>query len=128
LEKGINALDLIGEPVQVSDCLKAEEFLKLNYGVDYPEEKFTMLWEMIREEKWTTARLNNTLKWFLKNKTFPNWTIADWFDYDVKLYSYSWYQEQIHKGVKDSDIQGYRINEKVLFKLKDNTELPFEKV
>jgi hypothetical protein len=100
----------------------------MNYGVDYPEEKFTMLWQMIIEDKWTSARLTATLKWFLKNKKFPNWTIADWFDYEVRLYPHSWYLKQVHEfgvGV-NKQIEKYRVNGKILYKYQDTTQLPFE--
>ena len=127
-EKGINALDLIGEKVTTKDTFKAEEFLKMNYGVDYPTEKFNMLWSMIIEEGWTTERLNKTVKWFLKNKKFPNWTIADWFDYSVKLYPYSWYSKKISEGVKAEEMDCYKINGQCFWKLKDGTELPFDKI
>ena len=99
----------------------------MNFGIDYPSEKFTMLWEMIIEDKWTKERLQSTLKWFLKNKKFPSWTIADWFDYDVKLYPHSWYRKNITEGVKDSDMQGYKINGQTLWCLK-GADLPFEKI
>lgn len=100
----------------------------MNYGVDYPVEKFSMLWEMIREDRWTSGRLQATLRWFLKNKRFPNWTIADWFDYEVKIYPYSWYLKQVNEfGAKvNSDIEMYRINGRVYYKYRDESQLPFE--
>ncbi len=125
---GFNALDFAGERIVSDDLIKAEEILKLNYGIDYPIEKFTILWEMIMEEKWTKQRLMATVKWFLKTKRYPNWTIADWFDYQVKLYPHSWYIKQINEGVKSSEIECYKINGKAYFKLIDGITLPFEKV
>lgn len=125
---GINALDLFGEKISAVDVTKAEEYLKLNYGVDYPKEKFSMLWEMIIEDNWSNERLFRTLKWFLKTKKFPNWTTADWFEYGIKIFPHSWYLQKIHEGVRSCDMQGYRIDGKVFWKMKDNEELPFEKV
>lgn len=125
---GFNALDLIGDKISWSDIEKAEELIKINYGVDYPKEKLTVLWNMIKEENWTNERLQRTVKWFLKTKKFPNWTIADWFEYQIKLYPYGWYKEQISKGFTDSDMQGYKINGRTCWKFKDNDELPFEKI
>lgn len=125
---GFNALDLIGERITSDDLLKAEEILKLNYGVDYPREKFTVLWEMILEEKWTNERLMRTVKWFLKHKKYPNWTISDWFDYKITLYPHSWYIKQINEGIKSSDMEAYRINGKVFWKMINGEDLPFEKV
>lgn len=123
----VSVFKLYGAPARLSDCVDAEELLKMNFGMDYPAQKFSMLWDMIIEEGWTKERLKSVLKWFLKNKKFPSWTIADWFDYDVKLYPYSWYQQKISEGAKDSDMQGYKINDKVLWCLK-GVDLPFEKV
>ncbi len=125
---GFNALDLIGEPVTASDLLKAEEFIKLNYGIDYQPEKFSLLWEMIIEAKWSKERLNRTLKWFLKTKKYPNWTISDWFEYEIKLFPYAWYLEMINKGYKHEDMCAYRINGKSFYKLNDLNELPFERI
>jgi len=125
---GFNALDIIGEKITIHDLLKAEELIRINYGVDFQREKMTVLWEMIKEENWTNERLQRTVKWFLKTKKFPNWTIADWFEYQVKLYPYGWYKEQISKGYVDSDMQGYKINGRTCWKFKDNDDLPFEKI
>ena len=127
-EKGVNALNLIGDKATPGEILKAEELIRLNYGVDYPREKFSILWEMIREENWTSERLRSTLKWFLKNKKFPNWTIADWFDYSVRLYPHSWYLDQIYQyGSKvNQKIERYKINKIILYKYADDVTLPFE--
>lgn len=125
----INYLNLIGEPIKKQDILSAEEMLKMNYGVDYPAEKFSMLWQMIKEEGWTDHRLRETVKWFLKNKKFPNWTISDWFDYGVKLYSYNEYLKQLHenRGLNEQ-IEWYKINDVLCWKYIDGTELPFEQI
>jgi hypothetical protein len=128
LQEGVSAFDLYGTSITAKDCIKAEELLKMNYGVDYPVEKFSMLWEMIQEEKWTAERLRAALKWFLKNKKWATWTIADWFDYDIKLFPHSWYVEKINEGYKDSDFDCYKINGQALWTLKNGTELPFEKI
>jgi hypothetical protein len=119
---------LIGERANGQDFAQMKALLEMNYGVEYPEEKFMMLFEILQEENWSSERLRQTVKWFLKNKKYPNWTIADWFEYGEKLYPYSWYQKQISEGVKHEDLQGYKINGKVFWKLKDGKELPFEKV
>lgn len=125
----INYLNLIGEPIKKQDILSAEEMLKMNYGVDYPAEKFSMLWQMIKEEGWTDHRLRETVKWFLKNKKFPNWTISDWFDYGVKLYSYNEYLKVLHENRSlNEQIEWYKINGVMCWKYIDNVELPFEKI
>lgn len=125
---GFNALDLMGEKISWSDIEKAEELIKINYGIDYPKEKLTVLWNMIKEANWTNERLERTVKWFLKTKKFPNWTIADWFEYEVKLYPHAWYLEQISKGYKNDDLCAYKINGRVFWKFNDNVDLPFEKI
>ena len=127
---GIVAHDLIGEPVTSEDLVATEEMLRMNYGVEYPAEKMNMLFSMIKEEGWTSARLQATAKWFLKNKKYPNWTVSDWFDYQVKLYPYSWYLEQVHikGGIVNKEIERYKINGKILFRYADGIDLPFEKV
>lgn len=126
----INALDLIGNKVSTEDLLKAEELIRLNFGVDYPKEKFQVLWEMILEDGWTDYRLRETVKWFLKTKKFPTWTIADWFDYGVKLYPYSKYVEEVskHGSVINKQIEWYRVNGQVLWKWKDGNSLPLQKL
>lgn len=127
---GTNALDLFGEELIAEDILKAEEMLKLNFGVEYSQEKFSMLWDMIQEEGWTRERLMWTVKHFLKTKKFPNWTIADWFDYDVKLYPYTWYMQQVNEfgGVVNDQLEIFKINGTFLYRYKDGTDLPFERI
>ena len=83
---------------------------------------------MIREEKWSEERFTRTLKWFLKGKKFPSWTISDWFDYDIKLYSYGWYLQQVHEqGASiNNSIEVYEIAEGISgYKFIDGNELPF---
>lgn len=102
--------------------------IEANFGVNASDEKVIMLAEMIVEDGWSEYRLRQTLKWFLKNKKFATWTIADWYDYGVKLYPYSWCLEKISKGVPQSDMDGYRVGGQVLWKMKDGIDLPFEKI
>jgi hypothetical protein len=125
---GINALDLVGPKASGDDFADAKAMIEINYGVDVPPEKIKMLFTLMKEDGWSRERLQKTTKWFLKNKKWPTWTIADWFEFGVKLFPYSWYQEQISKGTKAEDMEGYKVNGKVLWKLKDGQELPFEKV
>lgn len=122
----INALDLIGEKIKPDEIFKSEELLKMNYGVDYPKEKFSMLWDMIREDNWTNERLKQTVKYFLKNKKFATWTIADWYDYGVKLFSYSKYLEELAKkgATFNNEIEWFKIDGVPFWKYKDDIELP----
>lgn len=124
----VDALDLIGPPATAQDMNKAMAMIEMNYGVPAQDEKVLMLFEMIKEEGWSAERLKQTVRWFLKNKKFPNWTIADWFEYGVKMYPYSWYLEQISKGANSNDLECYKVNGRILWKIKDGTELPFERV
>jgi hypothetical protein len=89
-----------------------------------------LLVDMIREDGWTEERFQRTLKWFLKNKPFPAWTVADWFSFSVKVYPYSWYLEQVSKngGGVNKQIETYRINGVTVFRYADGQELPFEKL
>lgn len=105
--------------------------LEQNFGTEYSNEKWLMVVEMIRDEAWTEERFQRTFKWFLKNRFFPAWTIADWFAFGVKLYPYSWYLEQINKNGASvtKQIECYRVAEGVLgYKYADGQDLPFPKV
>jgi len=85
---------------------------------------------MIHDEHWSEERFVRTLKWFLKNKRFSAWTVADWFDYGVKVYPYSWYLDQVHEfGREVNDrIEAYRINGVVVYRYADGQELPFDRI
>ena len=95
--------------------------MQANYGTDYAPEKIALLFDMIRDEEWSEERFNRTFKWFLKNKPFPSWTIADWFSYGVKVYPVEWTH-----GKSLSDYEGYELPGGVnVFKPKDGVTLPF---
>lgn len=128
---GIDALDLIeSDPVQPATFTKAIAILQANYGTEYSQEKVAVLFDTIRGENWGEERFQRTFKWFLKNKPFPAWTIADWFSFSVKVYPYSWYLEQVSKsgGGVNKQIETYRIDGVTVFRYADGQELPFEKV
>ena len=124
----INALDLFTETVTGIDFVKAEEMIRLNYGTDYAPEKFKLLFGMIKEDKWSHERFIKTVKHFLKHQRFSAWTIADFYGFQIKLYPYSWYSEQISKGIPACGLEGYKVNGKVMWKLKDGETLPFERI
>lgn len=130
----INALDLVGNKISKADIVKSEEMIKLNFGINYPPEKFSLLWTLILEEGWTDYRLKETVKYFLKTKKYPNWTIADWFDYSVKLYNYSAYQKELMTNSKlNEQIEWYKIsipdNKYIIsWKYIDGHNLPFQKL
>jgi hypothetical protein len=129
--EGVNALDLIqSEPLEKTDFMKAHALLEANYGTEYKREKMLLLLEMILEEGWTKERFQRTLRWFIKNKPFPAWTIADWFAYKIPVYGYSWYLAQCAQGYdvrKDMDIYELEDGTRV-YRWHDEQELPFRKV
>lgn len=130
----MNALDLIDSPpVTTQTFTKAIAILQANFGVEASSEKVAAFFDLVREEEWTEERFMRTFRWFLKHKPFPAWTIADWFQYGVKVYPYEWYLEQQAKAgpyvrvLKQMEM--YRLLDgTVVFKWKDGEELPFEKI
>jgi hypothetical protein len=130
IESGTNALDLVGRPIEPADFMKAEALIEMSFGADFAREKFTMLWDMIGEDGWTAERLHATTKNFLKTKKYATWTIADWYDFDVKVYPYSWYLEQIRNGMSNDNIEIYKYENMTVFKLKDGVKMPvqYEKI
>ena len=118
----MNALDLVSSPPIAPETIdKASAILSLNYGVDYTKEKFLTLFTMMEEEGWTEYRFQQTFKWFLKNKPWAAWTIADWFQHGVKVYPPSWAY-----GKSRSEYDAYEIAEGVnVYKPKDGVTLPF---
>ena len=112
---------------------KAIAYLQQAYGIEYPKEKFAILFDLIRDEGWTEERFQRTLKWFLKTKYNQAWTIADWFQYGVKLYPFSWVRQHCQKnGIGEIDfirtLDVYLIDGIRLYKQKDGTDLPLEKI
>lgn len=132
IEKGVNALDLIDSPqVDSGTFTKAVAILQSNYGIEYSDEKVALLFDMVREDGWSEERFTKTLRWFLKNKPFPAWTISDWFSYGVKVYPYAWYLEQVTKFGKavNKQIQAFILPDGTrVFRYRDDERLPFEEV
>ena len=129
IDSEVSGLNLIpSKEVDFKTFTKAIAILQANYGTEYSPEKAALLFDMILEEKWSEERFNLTLKWFLKNKKYPSWSISDWFDYDIKLHSYGWYLKQVQEqGVSiNNSIEAYTIAEGVSgYKYIDGNELPF---
>jgi len=128
-ENGINALQLIGEIATAKDFAKAEAFLQVNYGQEYQAEKFNLLWQLVKEDGWTTERLEWSVKQFIKNNRWKNWTVADFYEVsNIKLYPYCWYVKNItQNGIAHSQMEGYKIDGIQLYKMADGVILPFEK-
>ena len=131
---GVNGLDLIpSERVKPETFVKAKVYLEQAYGVEYPKEKFAILFDMINEEGWSEERLMRTVKWFLKTKYNQAWTIADWFQYGVKLYPFRWMRDYCAKnGIREVDfmktLDCYLVEGVRLYKMKDGVDLPLEKI
>lgn len=132
-QEGVNAFDLIpSKPVSAEIFIKAAAYLQQAYGIEYPAEKFSILFDLIREESWTEERFNRTVKWFLKTKYNQAWTIADWWQYNVKLYPWQHYRNLCAKnGVREIDFQRsldcYLVDGVRLYREKDGIELPLER-
>ena len=127
-ESEINALDLIGEKVEKKDLAEIETIIQVNFGKKYPKEKFALLWSLILEEGWTKLRLQETLKHFIKTHKYPNWTIADWFEFGIKLYPYSKYLEEHSKNQNIGDeIEWFHFGEISLWGFKSELR-PYRKL
>jgi len=133
-QEGVNAFDLIpSKPVSAETFIKAAAYLQQAYGIEYPAEKFSILFDLVREENWTEERFNRTVKWFLKTKYNQAWTIADWWQYNIRLYPFVWVRESCRKSgqseiefIKTLDV--YLVDGVRLYKLKDGVDLPLERV
>lgn len=131
IENGVNALALLDSPpVSASTITKALIIIEQNFGAEVAKNKAELLFDMVTEDGWSEKRFDMTFKWFLKNKPYPSWTIADWFSYGVKLYPQQWYFEKCTQGrnvLKEMD--RYKLADGVIgYKWKDGIELPLEKL
>jgi len=129
----VNGLDLIpSETVSGRDLIEATEILERNFGVRYDKQKIVDLFNIVKHEGWTAERFRRTFLWFLKNKRFPAWTIADFFDYQVPVFPYEWYLKQQNEAGPYRDVRlemdAYRLpdGKTIVYKWKDGVELPFE--
>jgi hypothetical protein len=130
-ETGLNILE-----IQNDDIVDSKEFtqaiavMQSNYSAEYSHEKVALLFDMIREEKWTRERFLSTFKWILKNRKFADWNIADWFSYSIKVYPYTWYLKQVETfgPSVNKQIEVYKISDDVIvYKYIDGIILPYER-
>ena len=134
ISNGVNAFDVVPSiPVKPETLSFAKELLEQNFGTPIPSAKWMMLCQRIIEEDWSEERFKKTLNWFIDTKKFPSWTIADWFEYGVKLYPFRWVREYCHKnGLREVDfirtLDVYMVDGIRLYKFKDGVELPLEKI
>ena len=116
--------DLIGERVTTNDCLKVEAILKANKS-DIEQPILSQLWLMIKNDGWTTTRLENVIAYILKNHPYKRLTIADFYQAELaKMYSYAKVQHLVAEGAKWDEFEAYDIRGAVLWSEKVN-DLPF---
>lgn len=133
IQNGVDAFSVVDSPaVSAATFTKAIAYLQQAYGVDYPKEKFSILFDLIMDEGWNDERFSRTLKWFLKTKYNQAWTIADWFQYGVKLYPFSWVRQHCHKNnIREVDfiqtLDVYMVDGIRLYKFRDGISLPLER-
>lgn len=110
----------------------AKMLVEQNVGTETPKEKWMMLCQMIVEANWSEEKFQRTLKWFLLNKSYPAWTIADWFQYNVKLYPVQWMKNEIAKMGNPPEawkkFDRYKVDGVVVCKWKDGVEIPLPTV
>lgn len=131
IENGVNALALIDSPpVAPATITKALVILEQNFGAEVSKNKAELLFDMVTEDGWSEKRFDLTFKWFLKNKPYPSWTIADWFSYGVKLYPEAWYRQQCREGMDvRKQMDRYKLADGVIgYKWKDGIDVPLEKL
>lgn len=128
------AMDLVdSKPVSPETFVKATAYIQQAFGVEYPAEKFSILFDMILDEGWTEARFKDTVKWFLKNKYNQAWSPSDWFQYGAKLYPWRHYREYCHeKNIREIDfqktLQCYEVDGMLLWRENDGIDLPLKRV
>ena len=116
--------DLIGERVTTNDCLKVEAILKANKS-DIEQPILSQLWLMIKNDGWTTTRLENVIAYILKNHPYKRLTIADFYQAELaKMYTYAKVQQLVAGGAKWDEFEVYNIRDAVLWSEKVN-DLPF---
>lgn len=129
-ESGVNHLDLIPSvPLSNDIFLRSIAMIEQAFGLPIPTEKSAMLAEMIKDEGWSEARFKAVVKWFLKNKYNPAWTIHDWFSYGTRLYPESWYHKKVSEMGDQANyqIERYKLKDGLHgYKFIDGEILPFE--
>lgn len=134
IQSGVDAFLLVDSPSVTPDTfIKAMAYLQQAYGVEYPKEKFSVLFDLIKDEGWTEERFQRTLKWFLKTKYNQAWTIADWFQWGIKLYPWRHYREHCFKlNIREVDfqktLQCYVVDGVRLYREDDGQDLPLERI
>ncbi|GEM_PF-2501079 len=129
--EGFNALELVASPLVTSkDLVKAQYDLEINFGTEYDKNKMVQLFAVMQSDNWTRLRFQRTFQWFLRNKRYPAWTIADWYEFGIKVYPEAWAYHKIglepHYNRKSFDWYKLSTGE-IVCKFQDGIELPLEK-
>lgn len=134
VQNGVDAFAIIGgELVKKETLATAKLFVEQNLGSEIPKEKWMILCELIVEANWSEEKFQRTVKWFLLNKCYPAWTIADWFQFNIKLYPFAWVREACRKSGQSEvefikTLEVYLVDGIRLYMQKDGTDLPLEKI
>ena len=87
IQKGVNALELIGNKLLDNETfIKGTAILMANYGTEYSKEKFKVTFDILKKDKWTEERFLRTLEYIIKNNPYPNWNIANWYQFDIRVF------------------------------------------
>ena len=129
----MNGLDLVpSDPVSPGSLAKAKILVDQNVGIETAREKWMMLCREIISDGWSEERFDRTLRWFLRTKKFPDWKIADWFEYGVPLFPFAWVRTTAREtGMREIDLlkslDVYLVDGVRLYKWKDGVDLPLER-
>jgi hypothetical protein len=118
------------EPLNPRTLVEAKVLLEANYGVEYDDRKFMMLSKYLIDKGWSEERFKRTFDWFIQNKKFSAWTMADWFDFGIKLYPFAWVRQYCHENGLREDVfiqslDCYNVGGVRMYKMKDGIDLPF---
>jgi hypothetical protein len=126
----VDGLDIVDSPlVDVADILNARVLLESNFGVEYSNEKFNNLFQILIDDGWSRYRFLRTLAWFRKKQKYPAWTEADWYSYSIPVHTYGWCLQMVNKGHDwKTEIESYKLpNGTRVYKFIDGEVLPFER-
>ena len=138
IQNGVSALDLIpSQPLSNETFIKGSAILQASYGVEYSKEKFAVLFDFFKEDKWSEERFMRTLKYVLRHNVYPNWNIATWYAFNPKVYPAvgcpvpDGAEYYIVNGEFNDNYENDNIITKdgiLVWKLADGQELPFVKL
>jgi len=130
----INALDLFDMPITNEIRKMVKMTLAVNYRLEPKSNAYNydLLFSQIEAAGWNAVRLKVVLEYFLRNKLYSTWTIADWFQYEQPLYPYSWYMDMLQKNGKEinNELVSYKIEGHMFYAKKGDitVDLPYETI